>query len=144
MNIIELKNRTFSSLSERDYQINNFVIEARVAFAKSKGLYHSVEDPEGLKEITPGLAQGYYTLEYYNEVLNDERVHKMMHGQYEYLHGPADLGVVTFDEWFDLPLNFINDLNRVVEEKVGIVKDPVYMNKDLIPELKAFVDTFEC
>lgn len=144
MNINELKNKNFSSLSERDYQINNFVIEARVAFAKYKGLYHSVEDPKGLKEITPGLAQGYYTLEYFNKVLEDGRVHKMMHGQYEYLHGPADLGIVTFDEWFDLPLNFINDLNRVVEEKVGIVKDPVYMNKDLIDELKAFVADFEC
>ena len=38
MNINELKNKNFSSLSERDYQINNFVIEARVAFAKYKGL----------------------------------------------------------------------------------------------------------
>lgn len=79
MNINELKNKNFSSLSERDYQINNFVIEARVAFAKSKGLYHSVEDPEGLKEITPGLAQGYITLEYFNKILKDGRVHKMMH-----------------------------------------------------------------
>ena len=144
MNISELKNKKFNSLSERDYQINNFVIEARVAFAKSKGLYHSVEDPDGLTEITPGLAQGYYTLEYFNKVLEDGRVHKMMHGQYEYLHGPADMGVVTFDEWFDLPLNFWNDLSDVVLEKLGIVKDPVYMNKDLIPELKAFVATFEC
>lgn len=120
------------------------MIEARVAFAKSKGLYHSVEDPEGLKEITPGLAQGYITLEYFNKILKDGRVHKMMHDQYEYLHGPADLGIVTFDKWFDLPLNFLNDLSDVVEEKVGIIKDPVYMNKDLIPELKAFVATFEC
>lgn len=144
MNINELKNKNFSSLSERDYQINNFVIEARVAFAKSKGLYHSVEDPEGLKEITPGLAQGYITLEYYNQVLEDGRVHKMMHGQYEYLYGPTDMGIITFDEWFDLPLNFWNDLSKVVEESLGLVKDPIYMNKDLIPELKAFVDTFEC
>lgn len=145
MNINSLKNRNnFSSLNERNYQVNNFVIEARISYAKSKGLYHSVEDPNGLTEITPGLAQGYYTLEYYNEVLKDGRVHKMMHGQYEYLYGPTDLGVVTFDEWFDLPLNFINDLSRVVDEKLGLVTDPVYMNKDLIPELKAFVDTFEC
>lgn len=144
MNIIELKNKTFSSLSERDYQINNFVIEARVAYAKAKGFYHSVEDPEGLKEITPGLAQGYITLEYFNKVLEDGRVHKMMHGQYEYLYGPTDLGVVTFDEWFDLPLNFWNDLSDIVLERLGIVKDPVYMNKNLIAELKAFVDTFEC
>ena len=144
MNIIDLKNKKFSSFSERDYQINNFVIEARVAFAKSKGLYHSVEDPEGLKEITPGLAQGYITLEYYNQVLEDGRVHKMMHGQYEYLYGPTDMGIITFDEWFDLPLNFWNDLSKVVEESLGLVKDPVYMNKDLIHELKAFVATFEC
>ncbi len=144
MNISELKNKKFNSLSERDYQINNFVIEARVAFAKSKGLYHSVEDPDGLTEITPGLARGYYTLEYFNKVLEDGRVHKMMHGQYEYLHGPADMGVVTFDEWFDLPLNFWNDLTEVVEESLGLVKDPIYMNKDIIPELKEFVATFEC
>jgi len=144
MNINDLKNRNnFGSLNERNYQINNFFIKARVAFAKSKGLYHSVEDPDGLTEITPGLAQGYYTLEYYNEVL-DGRVHKMMHGQYEYLYGPTDLGVVTFDEWFDLPLNFINDLSMVVDEELGLVTDPVYSNKDLIPELKAFVATFEC
>ena len=144
MNIIDLKNKKFSSFSERDYQINNFIIEARVAFAKSKGLYHSVENPEGLKEITPGLAHGYITLEYYNQVLEDGRVHKMMHGQYEYLYGPTDMGIITFDEWFDLPLNFWNDLSKVVEESLGLVKDPVYMNKDLIQELKAFVDTFEC
>lgn len=145
MNINDLKNRNnFGSLNERNYKINNFVVEAMVSFAKSKGIYHSVEDPEGLKEITPGLAKGYITLEYYNEVLKDGRVHKMMHGQYEYLYGPTDLGVVTFDEWFDLPLNFINDLSRVVDEELGLVTDPVYSNKDLIPELKAFVATFEC
>lgn len=119
MNINDLKNRNnFGSLNERNYKINNFVVEARVAFAKSKGLYHSVSDPDGLTEITPGLAQGYYTLEYYNEVLKDGRVHKMMHGQYEYLYGPTDLGVVTFDEWFDLPLNFWSDLSRVVDEEL--------------------------
>ena len=98
------------------------MIEARVAFAKSKGLYHSVEDPDGLTEITPGLARGYYTLEYFNKVLEDGRVHKMMHGQYEYLHGPADMGVVTFDEWFDLPLNFWNDLTKVVEESTKSIR----------------------
>lgn len=146
MNIIDLKKK-FSSLNERDYQINNFIMEARVAYAKAKGLYHSVEDPDGLKEITQGLKaqqNSWATTEYEYKILGDSKVHKIMHGQYEYLHGPADLGIVTFDEWFDLPLNFLNDLSDVVEEKVGIIKDPVYMNKDLIPELKAFVATFEC
>nr|DAS31915.1 MAG TPA: hypothetical protein [Bacteriophage sp.] len=148
MNINSLKNRNnFSSLNERNYLINNFIIEARVAFAKSKGLYHSVEDPEGLKEITPGLKaqqDSWATTEYYYSVEKDGRVHKMMHGQYEYLYGPADMGVITFDEWFDLPLNFWSDLSRVVDEKLDLVTDPVYSNKDLIPELKAFVATFEC
>lgn len=147
MNIIDLKNKKFSSLNERDYQINNFIIEARVAYAKAKGLYHSVEGPDGLKEITQGLKaqqNSWATTEYEYKILGDGKVHKIMHGQYEYLHGPADMGVVTFDEWFDLPLNFLNDLNKVVEEEVGIIKDPIYMNKDLIDELKAFVDTFEC
>lgn len=92
MNIIDLKNKKFSSLNERDYQINNFIIEARVAYAKSKGLYHSVEDPNGLKEITQGLKaqqNSWATTEYEYKILGDGKVHKIMHGQYEYLHGPA-------------------------------------------------------
>lgn len=147
MNISELKNKKFNSLSERDYQINNFVIEAKVAFAKAKRIYHSVEDPEGLKEITPGLKaqqNSWATTEYEFKVLKDGRVHKIMHGQYEYLYGPTDMGVITFDEWFDLPLNFWSDLSRVVDEKLGLVTYPVYSNKDIVAELKAFVDTFEC
>lgn len=143
MNIIDLKNKKFSSISERDYQLRAFAYKARIAYAKTKNLYRSVEDPKGLKEITPGLAQGYYTLEYFNKVLEDGRVHKMMHGQYEYLYGPTDMGIVTFDEWFDLPLNFENDIENVVLELIGISYVPVYSNKELIDELKEFVSNFE-
>ena len=66
-----------------------------------------------------------------------------MHGQYEYLHGPADMGIIIFDEWMDFPNNFENDIEDVVLELLGVAT-PVYWNKDLIPELKAFVADFEC
>ena len=142
MNLQELKNYNYSSLAERDYQRRKFAHQAMVGWAKKKGLYHSVEDPNGLTEITPGLAKGCYTLEYYYDVLKDGRVHKMMHGQYEYLYGPTDMGVITFDEWFDLPLNFQNDIENVVLELLGSCS-PVYMNKELIDELKDYVSNFE-
>ena len=111
-----------------------------------KGLYHSVSDPEGLKEITQGLKDqqnSWASTEYYYSVEQDGRVHKMMHGQYEYLHGPADLGIVVTDEWMDFPNNFENDIENVVLEMLGVAT-PIYWNKNLIPEVKAFVATFKC
>ena len=147
MNLISLNNRykECSDLSYRDSLCRSFAYQAMVGWAKKKGLYHSVEDPEGLTEITPGLKaqqNNWATAEYYYSVREDGRVHMMQHGQYEYLYGPADMGVVTSDDWFDLPLNFQGDIERVVYDLLG-VQDPVYMNKELIDELKDFVSNFE-
>lgn len=147
MNIQELKTAKFYNVYAKSNAQELFAYKAMVAWAKSKGLYHSVKDPKGLKEITPGLKirqNNFATTEYEYKILKDGRVHKIMHGQYEYLHGPADMGIITKDEWFDLPLNFENDIEDVVRELVGISYVPVYSNKDLIAELKAFVANFEC
>lgn len=146
MNIQELKTAKYYNIYDRYHKYQLFAREAAKAWAVKKGLYHSVSDPEGLQEITPGLKaqqNSWATTEYFYSIEKDGRVHKMMHGQYEYLYGPADMGIIIFDAWMDFPNNFENDIEDVVLELLGVAT-PVYWNKDLIPELKAFVATFEC
>lgn len=110
-------------------------------YAKRRGIFHEVNNPDGLTELTPHLKCAYsWGNGQYYEVRADGRVHRMMRYQYAYLTGPADEGIVTHDEWWDTPNNFFNDAVGAIKELAFGTKYH-FFNKDLVEEIKDIAST---
>ena len=74
--------------------VRNIEKLVRIEFAVNNGYYHQAYNPKGLTELNPGLNPTWFaTSEHGYKILKDSRVHRILHGQFEYLQGgPADMG----------------------------------------------------
>ena len=137
MTINEIKKEIVGkNFAEVDYYVNRVAAAVANEYASRHGLLHSVDNPEGLTELTPDMNTGG-TLDTprYFRVLSDGRVHELEDFQYSYIHGPHDYGVVKHHEWRTLPLNFMVDATDVAREIIMGERTRSYMNRDLIPEI---------
>lgn len=130
-----------ASVWQADSLIREASFKLRKEYAKKKGWFRSVSDPDGLKELTPPLRNPIHGDEYTYNILDDGRVHKLFHGQYEYLHGPQDEGIIKHSEWIEGPNNLSNDITNVLENLI-YGSDRIYWNKDLIEEIREMALNF--
>ena len=103
--------------AEVDYYVCRVANAVVKEYAKKHGMFHEVNNPEGLTELTPNMVVGgVLGSEAYYKIMDDGRVHKLEDFQFSYLHGPHDYGVVTHDEWCELPNNYTLYIECVVRE----------------------------
>ena len=125
-----------TKFSERDHYVNKVANMATKQYAIKHGLFHSVDNPDGLTELTPHLRNPTFaTTEYEYKILGDGKVHKIMHGQYEYLNGPADMGIVTHDEWCELSNKMLIDIEIIIRELLTGEKSPFKKDIKLAKEI---------
>lgn len=143
INIASLKDLKKRGDSLFGYKLRLFANGVVKEYAKQNGTYHSVFNPDGLKELTPPMRNGG-SLESpcYYKVMDDGHVHKLERFQYAYLYGPHDHGVVRFSEWWENPSNIANDISCILNEIFGFNRNPVFFNKNLIQDLRELIYKF--